>query len=76
MNVGRMTMDGVEPRTCRCGHGRDHFMVGARGRYSLVGWFALLLGVTAEPQVVEYWCRRCGEKADETRDREVLKRHC
>jgi hypothetical protein len=62
--------------TCRCGHDKTHHMVSARGRYTIWGWFALLIGVTARPKRVEYWCRRCGERADVTTDPDVLAKHC
>jgi hypothetical protein len=51
-------------------------MVSPKGRYSTLGWFALLIGVTARPRVVEYWCRRCGERVDATTDPDVLAKHC
>lgn len=62
--------------TCRCGHDRHHHMVGPRGRYTLIGWLTLFMGATARPKLVEYWCRRCGEKVDETAETEVLAKHC
>ncbi len=62
--------------TCRCGHDRHHHMVSAKGRYSTMGWFTLLIGVTARPRAVEYWCRRCGERFDSTADPDVLAKHC
>jgi hypothetical protein len=61
---------------CRCGHTRTHHMVSPKGRYSQWGWFTLFLGVTARPVRVEYWCRQCGQKVDETTDPAVLDAHC
>ncbi|MCX7633486.1 MAG: hypothetical protein N2Z22_09175 [Turneriella sp.] len=64
-----------ENRRCRCGHDRNHPLVVRKNRYSKWGWFALLLGISANPILVQFACIRCGEVFDETNDPEELKKY-
>jgi hypothetical protein len=54
--------------TCRCGHDRNHPMVETVNRYGLLGWLAMINGVTAKPREVAFLCRRCRQTFDRTRD--------
>jgi len=72
-----MTSPEAPPPTacCRCGHGRDHYMVSPEGDYTFSGWFRLMFGISACPTRIRYRCRRCDQVFDETTDPEVLAKH-
>lgn len=65
---------GDQPR-CKCGYDRTHYMVTPDGKYSGMGWFWVLFGVTTRPTRIEYKCRRCGQFFDETTDPQDLDNH-
>lgn len=71
---GEVTDPDQRPR-CKCGHDRTHYMVTPDGKYSGMGWFWVLFGVTTRPVRIEYRCRRCGEVFDETTDPQELADH-
>lgn len=60
-------------RTCRCGHDRTHPQVHPEPKYTLMGWFLLLMGATPNPIHAVYRCARCHEVVGATRDPAVLK---
>lgn len=62
-------------RTCRCGHGRGHYMVNAEAEYSGVGWLMVAIGISWRPERVKYRCRRCDVVFDSTTDPQVLADH-
>jgi len=53
----------VDPdsKVCRCGHDRIHPMVSAVPKYSGVGWAAILIGISWEPQSISFKCRVCDD---------------
>lgn len=60
-------------RTCRCGFDRTHPQVHPEPKYSLMGWFMLLMGATPNPQYALYRCARCRQVIGGTKDPAVLK---
>jgi hypothetical protein len=62
-------------RKCRCGHTTGHAMVSAEGRYSILGWVGIQLGISVTPFVIHYRCRQCGQIVETTRDPVVLRQH-
>ena len=57
------------PATCRCGHGRDHYMVSPEPKHSGLGSFwVVLMGVSAAPYKVEFRCRVCKQVFDQITD--------
>ena len=69
------TAQGNAARTCRCGHGRGHYMVNAEAEYSGVGWLMVAIGISWRPERVKYRCRRCDVVFDSTTDAKVLADH-
>lgn len=65
----------VQGRTCRCGHGRGHYMVSDEPEYTPIGWVAMLVGISARPTLVKYRCRRCNELFDRSADPALLAQH-
>lgn len=63
----------MSDRKCRCGHDITHPMVHPDPKYSLGGWFLLLLGATPTPTHAVYQCGRCMETLGITRDPKVLR---
>ena len=61
------------PRTCRCGHDRDHPDVDAKPSYGFWAWVALLNGISGKPKKITWQCRRCGDILGKTRNPKVLK---
>ncbi|MGZ3423378.1 MAG: hypothetical protein ACXWUG_00820 [Polyangiales bacterium] len=53
---------------CRCGHGRDHYMVSAEPKYGLWKLFVVSMGISQRPESIEYRCRRCDEVFDVSDD--------
>jgi hypothetical protein len=61
------------PRTCRCGHTKNHPMIIPEREYSLWGWVQLsILGLTPRPTAVVFRCGLCRESLGVTRDPKVL----
>lgn len=60
-------------RTCRCGYDRNHPTVHPEPKYTLTGWFLLLMGATPNPRYAVYRCSRCHQTVGATKDPEVLK---
>ena len=54
--------------SCRCGHGVGHFMVNAEADYTVLGWIAVTVGISARPVCVKYRCRACDQVFHETRE--------
>lgn len=61
-------------RTCRCGHDRGHAMVSPNPKYSFLGWVAILIGISWEPESIDFTCRRCGEAFDRLTDPAEIKK--
>ena len=64
----------TQPRTCRCGHTRDHKWVSAEPQYSL---FHLVMGVFmgvsgGHPRSIRFRCLRCGQTIEESTDPAVI----
>lgn len=57
---------------CSCGHTRNHHLVSPECKYSGMGWFWVIFGVTTRPKEVTFRCRKCGERFETTRDPVVL----
>ena len=47
-------------------------MVSADPQYSGVGWFLVLVGISATPHTVRFVCRRCEEVLETVTDRDAL----
>jgi hypothetical protein len=48
------------PKTCRCGHDKDHPMVVREAEYTLWGWIMLsMLGMTPKPKRIAFICTLC-----------------
>jgi len=65
----------AKPRTCACGHGREHHMVSPEGVYTVSGYLRLFVGISARPTKVKYRCRRCNEVFSVTSDPAILDQH-
>jgi hypothetical protein len=61
-----------DAKRCKCGHARGHHMVSADPQYSGVGWFLVLVGISATPHTVRFVCRRCEEVLETVTDRDAL----
>lgn len=47
--------------TCPCGHGIGHHMVSDEEVHGVLGWVAVLTGISWPPRRIDYRCRRCGK---------------
>lgn len=61
------------PRQCRCGHDSAHPLVHPEPKYTLLGWFLLLMGATPNPTHAVFRCSRCQQVLGATRDPAVLR---
>ncbi len=46
---------------CPCGHGIGHYMVSNDEVHGVIGWIAVLTGISWPPRRIDYLCRRCGK---------------
>jgi hypothetical protein len=60
-----------KPR-CRCGHDRDHYMVSPVPSYSFLGWFLVVVGISAPMQKMDFVCRTCGQTIETTTDEKLM----
>jgi hypothetical protein len=71
----KQPLEGTQPleaKRCKCGYARGHHMVSADPQYSGVGWFLVLVGISATPHTVRFVCRRCEEVLETVTDRAAL----
>jgi len=61
-----------EAKRCKCGYVRGHHMVSAEPEYSGLGWFLVLVGISATPHTVRFVCRRCEQVLETVTDRAAL----
>jgi len=69
------TTEAAKTPKCRCGNALGHHMVSDEPVYTFVGWFAILIGISARPTRIKYRCRRCQEVFHQTTDPAVLAKH-
>ena len=50
-----------EPKRCRCGYSRGHYMVAEERQYGSGGWISLLFGISAKPRRILHRCTICKE---------------
>lgn len=62
-----------QPKKCRCGHTIGHAQVHPEPKYSVFGWFLLLMGATPNPLYAVYRCGRCETALGATKDPAILK---
>jgi hypothetical protein len=63
----------MPPKTCRCGHDRNHKMVTAESVHGPLGYLRLMIGGTPVPKRVKFRCRTCGEIFEESSDYDVCR---
>lgn len=56
-----VTEEADEGPTCPCGHGIGHHMVSDEEVHGVLGWVAVLTGISWPPRRIDYRCRRCGK---------------
>jgi len=67
-------MEQSESPVCKCGFDRTHPYIEKKGRYSFLGWLALIAGASARPKSIYYQCRRCHTIIEETTDPAIIEK--
>jgi len=61
--------------TCSCGHDRDHYMVSPVPTYTFLGWFLVVLGISAPMTKMEFRCRTCDQVIETTTDVAIMEQY-
>ncbi len=62
----------ARPR-CKCGHDRNHPLVSPSAQYTTMGWFLVLVGISARPTSIKFLCRRCEQVVETTTDPDEIR---
>ena len=61
---------------CKCGYGKNHSDITHKCDYTKLGWFLLtILGMSAKPKSVKFYCTKCDETIDVSTDPEILSKY-
>ncbi len=63
-------------KKCTCGFDINHPKIITKTNYSSFGWFLFtILGLSAKPYRIDYYCSECEEKIHSTSEPKILKKN-
>lgn len=63
-------------KLCKCGYDVNHPKITHKCEYSKLGWFLFtILGMSAKPKLVKFYCTECGETIGSSTEPNVLEKY-